>query len=39
MEEGEFAVENGNQGPKAPTTNFNQEERNYLQQRYFELGK
>ena len=39
MEEGEFTVEDGNQGPKAPTTNFNQKERNYLQQRYFELGK
>ena len=39
MEEGEFTVENGNQGPKAPTTNFSAEERNYLQQRFFELGK
>jgi replicative DNA helicase len=39
MEEGEFAVENGTQGPKAPTTNFSAEERNYLQQRFFELGK
>jgi replicative DNA helicase len=39
MEEGEFAVENGNQGHKAPTTNFSTEERNYLQQRFFELGK
>ena len=39
MEEGEFTVEDGNQGPKVPTTNFNQKERNYLQQRYFELGK
>lgn len=39
MEEGEFAVEGGNQGPKAPTTNFSAEERNYLQQRFFELGK
>jgi len=39
MEEGEFAVENGNQGPKAPTTSFSAEERNYLQQRFFELGK
>jgi replicative DNA helicase len=39
MEEGEFTVENGTQGPKAPTTNFSAEERNYLQQRFFELGK
>jgi replicative DNA helicase len=39
MEEGEFTVEGGNQGPKAPTTNFSAEERNYLQQRFFELGK
>ena len=39
MEEGEFTVENGNQGHKAPTTNFSTEERNYLQQRFFELGK
>jgi len=39
MEEGEFTVESGNQGPKAPTTNFSAEERNYLQQRFFELGK
>jgi len=39
MEEGEFTVENGNQGTKAPTTNFSAEERNYLQQRFFELGK
>jgi replicative DNA helicase len=39
MEEGEFSVENGTQGPKAPTTNFSAEERNYLQQRFFELGK
>lgn len=39
MEEGEFAVENGNQGPRVPTTNFSAEERNYLQQRFFELGK
>jgi replicative DNA helicase len=39
MEEGEFAVEGGNQVPKAPTTNFSAEERNYLQQRFFELGK
>ena len=39
MEEGEFTVENGNQGPKAPTTTFSAEERNYLQQRFFELGK
>jgi replicative DNA helicase len=39
MEEGEFTVENGNQGPKAPTTNFSAEERNYLQQRFFEIGK
>ena len=39
MEEGEFTVENGNQGPRVPTTNFSAEERNYLQQRFFELGK
>jgi len=39
MEEGEFTVEGGNQGPKAPPTNFSAEERNYLQQRFFELGK
>jgi replicative DNA helicase len=39
MEEGEFTVEGGNQGPKTPTTNFSAEERNYLQQRFFELGK
>ena len=39
MEEGEFTVESGNQGPKLPTTNFSAEERNYLQQRFFELGK
>jgi len=39
MEEGEFTVENGTQGPKLPTTNFSAEERNYLQQRFFELGK
>jgi replicative DNA helicase len=39
MEEGEFTVENSNQGTKAPTTNFSAEERNYLQQRFFELGK
>jgi replicative DNA helicase len=39
MEEGEFTVENGTQGTKAPTTNFSAEERNYLQQRFFELGK
>lgn len=39
MEEGEFTVEGGNQGPKVPTTNFSAEERNYLQQRFFELGK
>ena len=39
MEESEFTVEGGNQGPKVPTTNFSAEERNYLQQRFFELGK
>lgn len=39
MEEGDFTVENGNQGPRTPTTNFSTEERNYLQQRFFELGK
>ena len=39
MEEGEFSVENGSQAPKAPGTGFSAEERNYLQQRFFELGK
>jgi len=39
MEEGEFTVENNNQGPRGSSTNFSVEERNYLQQRFFELGK
>jgi replicative DNA helicase len=39
MEEGEFAVENGTQGTKPAGTGFSAEERNYLQQRFFELGK
>jgi replicative DNA helicase len=39
MEEGEFTVENGSQAPRPAGTGFSAEERNYLQQRFFELGK
>ena len=39
MEEGEFSTEGTPSAPKTPPTSFSAEERNYLQQRFFELGK
>jgi replicative DNA helicase len=39
MDEEEFSTEGSMGGPKKPPTSFSAEERNYLQQRFFELGK